>query len=110
MVRALPGVDRMPLAATVFGTHDMVRPGGPTICTLALLKTLPDGVEGYALTLMPGCDKAVAGLKLASWRIEGPYLMLYGPDGQSLQFVPTPRGFAKSEIEGGKPLDLLKRK
>jgi hypothetical protein len=109
MVPAMQGVDRLPHARAVFGAWIMRRPGGPTLCEVTFLDRAPaGGQESFALTLKPGCDSAVTRLKLASWRIEGPALLLYGQDGESLGFELTASGYAKRKSEGGRPL-LMER-
>jgi hypothetical protein len=109
MVPAVPGVDRLPHADAVFGRWEMRRPGGPPLCTVTFAeRPTQAGADTRPLTLAPGCDSAVSRLKLASWRIEGPHLMLYGPDGDSLGFALTAEGFAKRKAEGGRPL-LMQR-
>lgn len=107
LFRAGPGVDRLPTAQAVFGDWVMRRPGAEVLCRLRFTnRPPPGGQESFALTLSPDCQAAVARLKLATWRIETTDLLLYGPDGQSLAFVPTASGFAKAEREGGRPLVL----
>jgi hypothetical protein len=109
MVPLTQGVDRLPVARAVFGAWTMRRPGGPAICEVTFLdRAPPGGQESFALTLRPGCDAAVTRLKFASWRIEGPNLMLYGNDGESLGFELTASGFAKRKAEGGRPLLMEK--
>jgi hypothetical protein len=105
LVRPVSGVDRLPHASAIFGDWTMRRPGGPALCSVSFAQRPPaGGQESNALTLKPGCDPAVARLKLASWRVEGPNLMLYGNDGSSLGFVLTATGFTKRPEEGGRPL------
>lgn len=110
MVPAVGTVDRIPNARDVFGSWDLRRPGGPVLCTVGLLdRPPPGGEESYGLTLSKSCDAAIQRLKLASWRIEGLDLVLYGTDGASLAFTPRGDGaFAKAAREGGKPLDLVR--
>jgi hypothetical protein len=111
MLKAPAGVDHVPMAQEVFGTFDMVRPGGAKICSVTFKDTPPEGgEESFALTLGKTCDAAVTKLKLASWKIEGLKLMLFGTDGDSLGFIPGAKGFSKDPDEGGKPLDLVRRK
>jgi hypothetical protein len=93
----------------VFGAWILRRPAGPALCEVTFLDRVPPGSrESFALTLKPGCDGAVTRLKLATWRIEGPALMLYGQDGESLGFELTASGYAKRKSEGGRPL-LMER-
>lgn len=110
MLPAVGNVDRIPNARDLFGRWDLRRPGGPVLCTVGLLDRPPaGGEESYGLTLSKTCDAAIQRLKLASWRIEGLDLMLYGTDGASLALTPRGDGtFAKAAREGGKPLDLVR--
>ena len=109
MVPAVRGVDRLPHAEAVFGRWEIRRPGGAPMCLVTFTeRTSQPGQDTRALTLASGCDGAIARLKLASWRIEGPHLVLYGPDGESLGFALTAEGFAKRKAEGGRPL-LMQR-
>lgn len=110
MVQARPGIDRAPFAPAIVGTWTMQRPDGPAICTVTFRTTPPPGgQESFALALDPACDPAVRKLKLASWRIEGFALMLYGTGDESLRFEPAPGGaFVKAYGEGGRPLRLVR--
>ncbi len=111
MVKARAGVDRLPHAPAIFGAWTMRRPDGPVLCEVSFFdRPPPGGQESFALTLRPGCDAAVTRLKLASWRIEAPYLMLYGTDGESLGFELTANGFTKRPQAGGRPLLLQKKR
>lgn len=110
MLPAIGSVDRIPNARDLFGRWELRRPAGPALCTVELLdRPPPGGEESYALRLSKTCDPAILRLKLASWRIEGLDLILYGTDGASLAFTPRADGnFGKAAREGGKPLDLVK--
>lgn len=110
LVQAKAGVERAPHAPALVGRWSLERPGGPALCVAALRDRPPPGAdESFALALEPGCDAAVARLKLSSWRIEDFRLMLYGPDGQSLAFEPAADGrFEKAAEERGRPL-LMRR-
>lgn len=109
MVPAVRGVDRLPHVEAVFGHWVLRRPGGAPMCRVTFTeRTSQPGTDTRALTRASDCDSSIARLKLASWRIEGPYLMLYGSDGESLGFAYTAEGFAKRKAEGGRPL-LMQR-
>jgi hypothetical protein len=112
MVKAARGVDRIPTASELFGSWQLRRPGGAAICSLTLQNTPPPGgQESFGLLVADGCDAAVARLKLASWRLEGTLVVLYGTEGGSLSFEPRGAGtFVKAAKEGGKPLNLVKAK
>lgn len=109
MVQAKPGVDRAPSKAAVVGRWELRRPGGGAICKLRF-SDKPRGSDSTddGLEVEPGCDPAVARLKLSSWRVEDFTLMLYGAKDSSLAFEPAQNGFDKAAREGGKPLSLVK--
>lgn len=109
MVQAKPGVERVPVASALAGRWEMRRPGGPALCHV-VFRDRPAGADttDNALTVEPGCDTAVARLKLSSWRVEDFTLMLYGAKEASLAFEPTATGFDKAAREGGKPLSLVR--
>ncbi len=110
MVRPRAGVDRLPHASAIIGSWTLRRPGGLPICEAAFESAAAPGAEGARrLVLRTGCDQALARLRLASWRVEGQTLFLYGDDGSSLGFVLTPAGFAKRAEEGGRPLVMERR-
>jgi hypothetical protein len=108
LVRAPDGIDRVPSARDAFGDWVMRRPGGEILCRVHLSdRPPPGGQESYAVRVTSqGCQAAVTRLRLASWRIEAPKLVLYGLDGNSLSFLLTAGGFAKDPAEGGRPLVL----
>ena len=110
LVQAKAGVDRAPHAPALSGRWSLERPGGPALCVAVLRdRPAPGAEESFGLAIEPGCDAAVARLKLASWRIEDFRVMLYGRDGQSLAFEPGPDGrFEKVAEERGRPL-LMRR-
>jgi hypothetical protein len=106
LVRAPAGVDRVASAADAFGDWVMRRPDGETVCRIHLSnRPPPGGAESYAVRVTAqGCQAGVTRLRLASWRIEAPKLVLYGLDGNSLSFLRTATGFVKDPAEGGRPL------
>ena len=110
LVRAPEAIDRVPHARDAFGDWVLRRPGGEVVCRIHLSdRPPPGGQESYAVRVIPqGCQSAVTRLRLASWRIEAPKLVLYGVDGNSLSFLLTPSGFAKDPAESGRPL-LMER-
>jgi len=110
LVRSSEGIDRVPHARGAFGDWVLRRPDGETVCRIHLSdRPPPGGQESYAVRLTAqGCQPAVTRLRLTSWRIEAPKLVLYSRDGQSLSFLLTATGFAKDPGEGGRPL-LMER-
>jgi hypothetical protein len=108
MVQARPGVERAPSRAAMPGRWELRRPGGPTLCRLTLKIKPAESENDDPLAVEPGCDPAVARLKLATWRVEDFTLMLYGANDASLAFEPSRDGFDKAARERGKPLSLVK--
>ncbi|MGU9979197.1 AprI/Inh family metalloprotease inhibitor [Phreatobacter sp. HK31-P] len=110
LVKAPEGIDRVPNARDAFGDWVLRRPEGDVVCRLHLSdRPPPGGQESYAVRVTAqGCQPAVTRLRLASWRIEAPKLVLYGLDGNSLSFLLTATGFTKDPAEGGRPL-LMER-
>lgn len=93
LVKAPPGVSAVPHAKTIFGTWSVLRSGGAVLCRVTFSDQPPaGGQESYALTLAEECDATLTRLKLASWRIEGLNLMLYGTEGDSFAFAPSGNG------------------
>lgn len=93
LLAAPPGVTAVPNAKNIFGTWTVLQGGGAAVCRVTFADTPPPGgEESYALTLADGCAPKLANLKLASWRIEGMNLMLYGTDGESFTFQPSDKG------------------
>jgi len=72
------------------GNWAIMRGDGPVICTLALAATAAK--DGFALTVNPGCDAAIAKLNFSQWQIDGDELMLMPARGAPWRF---------EEIEGG---------
>lgn len=93
LMKAPAGVTAVPNAKAIFGTWSVLRGGNAAICRITFSdQPPPGGQESYALALAAGCDASLTRLKLASWRIEGLNLMLYGSDGDSFAFQPGGKG------------------
>ena len=74
----------------VAGTWTVRRGSGAPICTLTLsTNTVKDG---FALSVKPGCDAAIARLNFSLWRIDRDELMLVPARGNPWRF---------EEVEGG---------
>ena len=73
-------------------------------------KPQASGEGNLALTVQPGCDAAVAGLKLDGWMVMGVALNLTGPGGHTLVFHADGKGgFVKAPGQG-KPLLMTRVK
>jgi hypothetical protein len=74
----------------VAGDWAITRRGGAPICMLTLAAT--PAKDGFALTVKPGCDAAIARLNFTQWRLDSDELMLVPARGNPWRF---------EEIEGG---------
>lgn len=93
LVKAPPSITAVPNAKSIFGTWSVLSGGKAVICRITFADHAPEGgEESYALKLDDACDAKLTNLKLASWRIEGLNLMLYGSDGESFAFQPGGKG------------------
>ena len=61
-------------AEQVAGDWAIVRKSGAPVCSLTL--ALTKAGDGFAVTVKPGCDPAIARLNFAQWRIDRDELML----------------------------------
>jgi hypothetical protein len=71
-------------AQDLVGTWAVTR-AGATVCTLTLAAD-PAG-DGFAVTVQPGCDPALAGLAFSQWKIDGSELQLMPAKGGAWRFV-----------------------
>jgi hypothetical protein len=109
LVKAPAGVTAVPNAKNIFGTWSVLKAGGGALCRITFAEDPPPGgEESYALKLDEACDASLTKLKLASWRIEGLNLMLYGTDGESLSFAPSDTGTFITDATP--PLMLVRQK
>jgi hypothetical protein len=72
----------------VVGTWVIKRGEGASLCTLTLANTPTSA--GFALTVQPGCDPAIAKLGFGQWRLDGGQLVLLpsaGGEGWSLEEI-----------------------
>jgi len=93
MAKGLTKIDRAPVASQIFNSWMLAKKAGTKLCEVDLQDQPPEGgEESYALKLSKDCDAAIKKLKLASWRVEGFSLMLYGTDGEALSFIPDGTG------------------
>jgi hypothetical protein len=109
LLKAPPGVTAVPNARAIFGSWSVLEKGGADLCRITFSDQPPEGgEESYALSLADGCSDKLANLKLASWRIEGLALMLYGTDGDTLAFQPAAKGTFVAD-DAKPPLILVRR-
>ncbi|HEV7642294.1 MAG TPA: AprI/Inh family metalloprotease inhibitor, partial [Pyrinomonadaceae bacterium] len=93
MAKGLTKTDRVPMAAQIFNSWSLSKMDGTKLCEMDLQNQPPEsGEKSYALSLSKDCDASIKKLKLASWRIEGFDLMLYGTEGEALSFAADGKG------------------
>jgi hypothetical protein len=68
----------------IVGDWALMRGSGKPLCTLTL--TMNPGTEGFALTVKPGCDAAVARLNFNRWQMDRGELLLGQARGNSWRF------------------------
>lgn len=66
------------------GDWAIVRKAGPPVCALTLAMTKAS--DGFAVTVKPGCDQAIARLNFAQWRIDRDQIMLVPSRGNPWRF------------------------
>jgi hypothetical protein len=71
-------------AEQVAGNWAIVRKAGAPACSLTLAMTAAG--DGFAVTVKPGCDPALARLNFAQWRIDRDQLMLVPARGNPWRF------------------------
>ena len=68
----------------VTGDWAIVRKSGSPVCTLTLAMTKAS--DGFAISVKPGCDPAIARLNFTQWRIDSDQLMLVPSRGNPWRF------------------------
>jgi Protease inhibitor Inh len=71
-------------AEQVAGNWAIMREGGAPLCQLTLAATAQQ--DGFALTVKPGCDAAIAKLNFTQWRLDRDELMLMPARGNPWRF------------------------
>ena len=91
----------------VAGTWTVRRGSGAPICTLTLsTNTVKDG---FALSVKPGCDAAIARLNFSLWRIDRDELMLVPARGNPWRFEEVEGGNWRRVPESANPYMLVKQ-
>jgi hypothetical protein len=67
-------------ADQLFGEWTLLKEFEKPLCKLTLSNAVA-GTEIYKLTVKPGCDAAIAGIGLSTWRLDRDELVLTGPGG-----------------------------
>jgi hypothetical protein len=80
-----PGAGSQPKPAEqVAGDWAVTRRGGPPICTLTLSANAAK--DGFALSVKPGCDAAIARLNFTQWKLDDDELLLVPARGTPWRF------------------------
>lgn len=81
--------------------------GGTTVCTLTLAAT-PAG-DGFAVSVQPGCDPALAAAAFSQWKIDGSELQLMPAKGNAWRFVEGEGGNWQRIAEGPDQVMLVRQ-
>src|SRR6516162_651716 len=68
-------------ADQLFGDWDILREIEKPLCTFTLSSAADGGSDAYKLVVKPGCDAAIAGFGLTTWRLDRDQLLLMGRNG-----------------------------
>jgi Protease inhibitor Inh len=80
-----PGAASQPKPAEqIAGDWAVTRRGGPPICTLTLSANAAK--DGFALSVKPGCDAAIAKLNFTQWKLDDDELLLVPARGAPWRF------------------------
>jgi hypothetical protein len=91
----------------VAGDWALTRRGGPPVCMLTLSATAAK--DGFALTVKPGCDAALARLNFSQWRLDGDELMLVPARGTPWRFEEMDGGNWSRVPEGTDQVKLMRQ-
>jgi len=94
-------------ADQVAGNWAITRRGGPPICMITLSATAAK--DGFALTVKPGCDPAIARLNFTQWRLGDDELMLVPSRGTPWRFEEMDGGNWARIPEGADQFKLLRQ-
>jgi hypothetical protein len=90
----------------MIGDWNFLREIDKPLCKLTLTQ-MPGANADYKLTVKPGCDAAIAGFALSTWRLEGDQLVLMGRGG-SWRFVESDVNIWERVPPSTNPLLMLK--
>jgi len=94
-------------AEQVAGDWAIVRKAGPPVCALTLATTKAG--EGFAVTVKPGCDQAIARLNFTQWRIDRDQLMLVPARGNPWRFEEVDSANWRRMPEGADQITLVRQ-
>lgn len=70
--------------ADLLGNWSLARPGGPTICMIALTNEAA-GEGRFTLRIMPGCDSAIIAFAPVSWQLSSGDILLFSKSGSLIR-------------------------
>src|SRR5689334_18959012 len=91
----------------VVGDWALMRGSGKPVCSITLSTTPAD--EGFALTVKPGCDPAIARLNFTRWRIDRDELMLSPARGNAWRFEQNDANTWERVPESTNPYTLVRQ-
>lgn len=91
----------------VVGDWALMRGSGKPLCSITLSAAPAD--EGFALTVKPGCDPAIARLNFVRWRIDRDELMLSPARGNAWRFEQNGANTWERVPESANPYTLVRQ-
>jgi hypothetical protein len=91
----------------VVGDWALMRGGGRPLCSFTL--SIAPADEGFALTVKPGCDPAIARLNFMRWRIDRDELMLSPARGNAWRFEQNDANTWARVPESSNPYTLVRQ-
>ena len=91
----------------VVGEWVLMRGAGKPLCSITLSTAPAD--EGFALTVKPGCDAAIARLNFTRWRIDRDELMLSPVRGSAWRFEQNDANTWERVPESANPYTLVRQ-
>jgi hypothetical protein len=91
----------------VAGTWSITRGSGTTVCVLTLAVTALR--DGFAMTVKPDCDAAIAKLNFTQWRLDRDELILVPTRGSPWRFEEIEGGNWRRVPENADPITLVRQ-
>ncbi len=100
------GVQPVPIEQVV-GDWALMRGGGKPLCSFSLTTAPAD--EGFAITVKPGCDPAIARLNFVRWKIDRDELMIAPSRGVPWRFEQNDTDIWERVPESSNPYTLVRQ-
>jgi hypothetical protein len=100
------GVQPVPIEQVV-GDWALMRGGGKPLCSFSLTTAPAD--EGFAITVKPGCDPAIARLNFVRWKIDRDELMIAPSRGGPWRFEQNDTDTWERVPESSNPYTLVRQ-